>query len=445
MRIILLSGGSGKNLWPLSNGTRSKQFLRLLTAPDGGKESMLQRIVRQVEEAGLNVPITVATSQTQRDIVVNQLGNKVEVVTEPERRNTFPAIVLAASYLFFEKVCDPEESIVVMPCDSYTELSYYDCIKRMVKAIEANEAELMLMGIRPFDFSTDFGYIKTENSGGDFFRAVCFVEKPDIETAKRLVSEGAYWNAGVFAFKLKYILNMMKKYMDAKSFLQVRASYQNFPDISFDYEVVEKALSSAIVPYNGFWKDLGTWSALCSELATSHSGNVIFDDRVKGTHVINELDVPLFCSGVNNMVVAASLDGILIAGKDTCDDVKNHVDDFSVRPMYEERRWGTYKVIDQVDFRDGHHILTKQLNVKAGAHISYQLHHHREEIWTFVSGEGRLVLDGNMKFVRRGDVIRIEKGHLHAVMADKDLCIIEVQSGDLLTEEDIERFEWKWE
>lgn len=137
MQIILLSGGSGKRLWPLSNNTRSKQFIKLLTAPDGSKESMVQRVVRQLREAGICDSITVATSQSQWDVIINQLGDEIPVVTEPERRNTFPAIALASSYLAYERKCPTDEIVVVMPCDPYTEAGYFETIRKMVDAGKA--------------------------------------------------------------------------------------------------------------------------------------------------------------------------------------------------------------------------------------------------------------------------------------------------------------------
>ena len=149
MQLILLSGGSGKRLWPLSNDARSKQFLPLLASPNGGMESMIQRVVRQIREAKLTDNITFATNTVQRDGIINQLGEDVKVVTEPERRDTFPAIALATSYLAKEQKCNDDEVIVIMPCDVYTESKYFATIAKMVEAVENNVADLVLMGIIP--------------------------------------------------------------------------------------------------------------------------------------------------------------------------------------------------------------------------------------------------------------------------------------------------------
>ena len=454
MQIILLSGGSGKRLWPLSNGVRSKQFLRLLPGPDGTPESMTQRVVRQIAESGMlenatqpsGSGIVVATSASQRDALMNQLGDRVEIVTEPERRDTFPAIALSTTWLHSVKGCSRDETVVVMPCDPYTEAGYFRTVKRMAEAVENGAADLVLMGIRPTCPSTKFGYIvPAPGAQTDILPVARFTEKPDAARAARLLEEGALWNGGVFAFRLGYLLDALKSYLpDAAGFEQVHARYGELPKISFDYEIVEKARSVAAVPFSGEWKDLGTWNALTEELVSESTGNVILGRHTENTHVVNELDLLVLCEGVKDLIVAANSDGILVCGKEHSEGIKEYVDRLNVRPMYEERRWGYYKVLGQTDYEDGHRSLTKLLHLNAGCSISYQTHARREEVWTFVDGEGLLALDGRIKKVGRGDVAHIRRGELHAVKALTDLEIIEVQSGDELVEEDIRRFDWNW-
>lgn len=446
MQIILLSGGSGKRLWPLSNNTRSKQFIKLLTAPDGSKESMVQRVIRQLKESGFSDSITVATSASQRDVIINQLGDEISVVTEPERRDTFPAIALASSYLTHEMHCSADEIVVVMPCDPYTEAGYFETIKRMADAVMDNRAELVLMGIRPTYPSAKYGYVVPVSDNGEsgIYRVSRFTEKPDVMTAEKLISEGAFWNGGVFAFRLGYMTDIVSRYIQTDTFAGIRSRYGEFPKISFDYEVAERAQSVAVIPFSGGWKDLGTWNTLTDELRDRTIGNVILDKESKNTHVINELELPIMCIGAQNLVIAASCDGILISEKSKSEDIKAYADRLQRRPMYEERRWGEYKVIDTVEFPDGYKTLTKQLKIKSGKGISYQVHRHRDEVWTFVDGEGMLVLDDEVAKIGRGDTVCIRKGVKHAVKAVTDLLFIEVQSGDLLVEEDIERFDWNW-
>ncbi len=445
MKILLLSGGSGKRLWPLSNDTRSKQFLKLLTAPDGSYESMVQRITRQISESGVDANITIATSISQYDSITNQLGKTVDVVTEPERRDTFPAIALSASYLIKKQQCNLDEVVVVMPSDSYVGEGYFDVIAKMAKAVEVSDVDIVLMGITPTEPSTKFGYIVPNKSleNRDLIPVERFTEKPDETKAKELIAQGAVWNGGVFAFKLSYIASIIEKYIQADTFEEIRNRYSEFKKISFDYEVVEKASSIAFVPYSGEWSDLGTWNTLSEKIDNQTIGNAIVNNT-KNTHIVNELDTPIVCLGVEDLIVAASPDGILVGTKEASVDLKLYADQYKARPMYEERRWGTYRVMGHEHFDDGHNALTKLLCLKAGCNISYQYHNNREEIWTFVDGEGVLILDGERIEVGRGYVAHIKAGQKHAVRAITNLQIIEVQSGSDLVEEDIIRLDWEW-
>ncbi|MBQ4039488.1 MAG: NTP transferase domain-containing protein, partial [Bacteroidaceae bacterium] len=379
MQIILLSGGSGKRLWPLSNNARSKQFLPLLQAPSGEVESMVQRVVRQIGESRLSGKITIATNSSQHDIIINQLGDNVDIVTEPERRDTFPAIALASGYLSMAKECSNDEVVVIMPCDPYTETEYFDVIADMVAAVERNEADMVLMGITPTYPSTKFGYVVpvAEDCGKGVLRVKRFTEKPDVKRAEELLAEGAFWNGGVFAFRLGYMVDILEKYIKADSFVELRSRYGELPKISFDYEVAEKAESVAVVPFNGKWKDLGTWNSLTEELSSTAIGNALLGEQAENTHVINELGIPVFCNGVKDVVVASSPVGILVCGKECSENIKNYVDNLSPRPMYEERRWGSYRVLDSTTYSDGYMSLTKVLHLKSGRYISYQIHEHR--------------------------------------------------------------------
>lgn len=446
MQLILLSGGSGKRLWPLSNDARSKQFLPLLASPDGGMESMIQRVVRQIREAQLTNNITFATNAVQRDSIINQLGEDVSVVTEPERRDTFPAIALAASYLAKEKKCDSNEIVVVMPCDVYTESRYFATIGKMAETVRNNVADLVLMGIAPTYPSEKFGYVVPQEARATEGVKMVerFTEKPNEEKAKELLAQGAYWNGGVFAFRLGYMMNIVEQYIKADTFQETHKRYAEFPKISFDYEVAEKAESVAVVPFSGAWKDLGTWNALCEKLPSTHIGNVMMGDNNANTHAVNELGIPVFCNGLKDVIVAVSSDGIMVCDKQDSEKIKDYANKLTTRPMYEERRWGTYRVLDNAEYEDGTRSLTKTIHLNAGKNISYQLHHHRSEVWTCVEGEGIFVLDGESKEVKRGDVMNIPVEHLHAIKATTDLTFIEVQIGNPLVEEDIERFEYEW-
>ena len=447
MQLVLLSGGSGKRLWPLSNNARSKQFLPLLEKEDGTMESMVQRVVRQVREAHLTDDITLATNASQLDIIINQLGDSVSVVTEPERRDTFPAIALASGYLKLKKGCPDDEVVVIMPCDPFTEAGYFETIGRMVRCVEADVAELVLMGITPTYPSEKYGYVVpvTDHLMAEGSMAVSkFTEKPNVERAKELLGMGALWNGGVFAFRLGYMMEIAQRYVKADSFEEMRSRYSEFPKISFDYEVAEKADSVAVLPYSGQWKDLGTWNTLTDELHHHIIGNAVMGPRCTNTHVINELQYPIYVDGMEDTVIAASPDGIIVCRKKYTEDIKKAVDHLTPRPMYEERRWGSYRVIDDTTYADGRHSLTKSLTINAGKNISYQVHRHRSEAWTIVEGEGIFVLDGVERKVGPGETVVIPVNHYHALKAVTTLTFIEVQTGNPLFEEDVERSEWKW-
>lgn len=436
-------------------------------------ESMVQRVVRQAREANLTENITLATNASQQDIIINQLGDTVNLVTEPERRDTFPAIALAASYLKLAKQCADDEVVVIMPCDPYTEIGYFETIGKMVKCVEQNVADLVLMGIKPTYPSEKYGYVIPETSEATetlkpsetFKKVARFTEKPSVEVAKTFLEQGAFWNGGVFAFRLGYMLDIVEKYMPIareeftensrvicdnsrlekiNSFDAVRSRYSEFPKISFDYEVAEKAESVAVVPFKGEWKDLGTWNTLTDELHKPVIGNAVMGVHCENTHVINETQLPIYADGLKDIVVAACPDGILVCSKEHSEEIKKAVENLTPRPMYEERRWGTYRVLDDSYYADGRHSLTKSITLKEGKNISYQIHHHRSETWTFVQGEGIFVLDGQEQKVKAGDTVVIPVEHWHAIKALNELTFIEVQSGNPLIEDDIERTEWKW-
>lgn len=445
MQLVLLSGGSGKRLWPLSNNARSKQFLPLLEKEDGGMESMVQRVVRQVKEADIDAEITLATNASQLDIITNQLGDAVSVVTEPERRDTFPAIALAASYLKLHKQCDDDEVVIIMPCDPFTETGYFRTIGKMAECVKKDVAELVLMGISPTYPSAKYGYVVPgQGSDGEWLPVARFTEKPTVEVAEQLIAQKAFWNGGVFAFRLGYIMDIVRKHIQSESFEDTRSRYAEFPKISFDYEVAEKAHSVAVVPFAGEWKDLGTWNTLTDELHHTAIGNALLGPKCENTHVINELQYPIFVDGLKDVVVSACPDGILVCAKKETENIKKYVETLEHRPMYEERRWGTYRVIDDSTYDDGSHSLTKSITLQPGKNISYQQHHHRTEVWTFVEGEGIFVLDGEERHVKAGDTVVIPVEHWHAIKAVTRLTFIEVQMGNPLVEDDIVRKEWDW-
>ncbi len=441
MNIILLSGGSGKRLWPLSNEVRSKQFLKIFKKSDGSHESMVQRMCRMIREVDPDASITIATSENQVPSINAQLGDKVSISVEPCRRDTFPAIALATAYLHDIKNIPLDEVVVVCPVDPYVEAAYFRTLKKLYDQAKNGDANLTLMGVEPTYPSEKYGYIIPDSA--DAVSTVdCFKEKPDIATAEKYISQGALWNAGVFAYKLEYVLGIARAEFGSSSYLFLRDNYSGITKISFDYAVVEREPKIQVVRFAGEWKDLGTWNNLTEAMSDEVAGNAVAAE-CEDTHIINELQIPLIALGVKHLAIAATPDGILVTDKGSSDRLKEYVSD--KRPMYEKRVWGEYQVLDYRIQDDGNNSLTKHLIIKPGHHISYQKHLHRSEIWTFTDGNGTLILDGNTTEVRRGDMACIKPGVKHAIKANTELHIIEVQVGDELTEEDIERFDWNWD
>ena len=446
IHIILLSGGSGTRLWPLSNNARSKQFLKVLRDGDGNRVSMVQRTFSLIAQASLEADFTVAACSSQQAGIEAQIEGSFSLVLEPERRDTAPAIMLACAHLAFVQGADPADTVVVLPIDPYTEQAYYDKIVDLDAAVHARIADLVLMGVEPAYPSEKYGYIVPASRNGGAWRVARFKEKPREAEAKELLAEGALWNCGVFAFRLEYLLGVMRDYVDAHCFEDVFDGYSKLPKNSFDYAVVEKAPSVAVVPYSGEWKDLGTWNTLCEEMADEHSGRATVDEATcRGVHVINETGLPMVVAGLSDSVVVATPDGILVSGKRESARLKPLVEKAALsRPMYERRHWGEYRVLDSSVHPDGRMSLAKELVVGPGCQLSYQAHARRSEVWTVVSGEGEVVLDGEVSCVGVGSVAKIPPGRMHAVRAFTELRIIEVQLGDVLVEEDIVRFGYYW-
>lgn len=430
MNIILLSGGSGKRLWPISNDVRSKQFIKLLKTETGGYESMLQRVYRQIKSVNQDSNITIATSASQVSSIRNQLGNDVAVCVEPCRRDTCPAILLAATYLYDVLHIKNDESIVICPVDPYVDNSYYETIVNMDKYVQTDAANITLMGIEPTVPSDKYGYIIPEN--GSIVSAVKeFKEKPDVETAKQYIAAGGLWNSGVFACKLGYLLDIAHKMIDFIDYKDLFIKYEDLEKISFDYAVVEKESSIQVIRYAGEWRDIGTWNMMSEVMGDNIKGNATMDETCSNVHIVNELEMPILCMGCKDMVVAASSDGILVADKVRSGSMKSYVEKINTDIRYAEKSWGTYNVVDA---QTG--AITIKASLKAGKGMSYHSHDFRDEVWTVISGEGTVIVDGMEQFVKTGDVVTIAAGCKHTIKATTDMQLIEVQIGSVIDVED---------
>lgn len=432
MNIVLLSGGSGKRLWPLSNDIRSKQFIKIFKGADGDYESMLQRVYRQIRTVDAVAPITVATSKTQVSAICNQLGDNVSISVEPCRRDTFPAIVLAICYLHDVLKISAEEAVVICPVDPYVENEYFAALQELSKLAEQEETGLVLLGITPTYPSEKYGYILPETDA-DVSKVNTFKEKPDEKAAAEYISNGALWNGGVFACKLKYVLQKAHELLDFTDYYDLYAKYETLEKISFDYAVVEQEKQIKVLRFAGAWKDLGTWNTLTEAIAV---GKAIMNEKCQNVHVMNELDVPVLCMGLKDMVVAASPDGILVAEKAQSSYIKPFVDAIDQQVMFAEKSWGSFRVLDI-----GENSLTIKVTLKAGNKMNYHSHERRDEVWTIISGNGRTIVDGMEEQVTAGDVITMQAGCRHTIIADSQLEVMEVQLGREISVHDKQKFE----
>ncbi len=420
MQIILLSGGSGKRLWPLSNDVRSKQFIRIFKGEENKYVSMVERIYKSLKEAIPGVHVTVATGKSQVSILENQLGENIDICVEPARRDTFPAIALAATYLHDVLIVSKDEAVVVCPVDPYVEKDYFEVVKKIGEAVDNNASNITLMGIKPTYPSEKYGYIVPEENGN----VKAFKEKPDLEGAKVLLSQGAYWNGGVFGFKLGYMINKAHELIDFKDYEDLVLKYETLTKISIDYAVVEKEKSIKVLPFAGDWMDVGTWKTLTEVMEENCIGEVLMDDTCENSHVVNELDIPILAMGLKNVVVAASPDGILVADKDMSSYMKPFVDKIENPTMYAEKSWGSYRVLD---IEDGS--LTVKVTLLPGHGMNYHSHERRDEVWTVIEGKGITCINGIKQEVGPGDCITIPAGCKHTIEAITLLKVMEVQTG----------------
>lgn len=443
MNIVLLSGGSGKRLWPLSNDIRSKQFIKIFhkpadethdqTANDAAEEayeSMVQRVYRQIKAVDPAATVTIATSKSQVSAIHNQLGENVGISVEPCRRDTFPAIALATAYLRDVMGVPEEEAVVVCPVDPYVEKEYFESLKKLWELAQAGTANLTLMGIDPTYPSEKYGYI-IPTGKEQVAKVDTFKEKPDAATAQKYIDTGGLWNGGVFAYKLKYVLERAHELIDFTDYQDLFHKYDGLTKISFDYAVVEHEKDIAVLRFQGQWKDLGTWNTLTEAMEECSIGDVRLNDTCEDVHAINELGIPILGMGLKNLVIAASPDGILVSDKEQSSYIKPYVDAIDQQIMFAEKSWGSFRVLDVKP-----ESMTIQVTLNPGHGMNYHSHERRDEVWTVIAGKGKAVLDGAEQEVNVGDVIRMPAGCKHTVYAETELQIIEVQLGKDITVSD---------
>jgi len=463
MYSVILGGGSGTRLWPLSRYHFPKQFHSF-----SGERSLFQETVRRCAGALGSDALIVLSNNDYRFLVAEQLDAigvaERRIILEPAARNTAPAIALAA--LCVEDV-DPDAVMLVAPSDHM--IDDRDTFKRAIHrgVAAAHAGKLVTLGIQPTYPATGYGYIKRsdEAAGTDQWLPVeAFVEKPDLATATAFVDSGAYyWNSGIFLFTASSYIRELEAHQPALAeacreawarrqsrygFDSASEAFMTAESISIDYAVMEKTDAAVVVPYSGDWNDIGSWSGVTSMGVADERGNT-----VRGNVLLHDVrDSLVFASdrlvagvGLDNAVIVETKDAVLVSTRAGDQDVKHIVDMLKARSAPEAdfhtvvfRPWGGYENLDQ---GAGFHV--KRLFIKPGASISLQRHFHRSEHWVVVRGEATVIRDAEEYVLRKNESTYVPRESMHKLTnnGEEELVIVEVQTGDYLEEDDIERLE----
>lgn len=459
---VIMAGGSGSRLWPLSRQLNPKQFLTLVDA----EHSLLQATIKRLEGLGASLPLLICNEQ-HRFLAAEQLRllgmDNANILLEPVGRNTAPAIALAAIQAC-ESTDDP--ILLVLAADHLIQdVEAFHASLQTALPLAAN-GKLVTFGIVPTHAETGYGYLEKGDAVGDGgFRVNRFVEKPDLETANKYLKSGNYfWNSGMFMFRASRYLQELEKFSpdilaacrEALSkgeqdlhFTRIdHAAFSACPEDSIDYAVMEKTADAVMVPLDAGWSDIGSWSALWDVGAKNADGNVLKGDviceRTQGSYVHAEHRL-VATVGVNDLVIVETKDAVLVTHKDQVQDVKKIVEQLKNDKRHEYanhrevyRPWGVYDSIDQ-----GVRYQVKRITVRPGAKLSVQMHHHRAEHWIVVSGAAKVTNGDKTYLVTENQSTFIPIGQVHALENPGviPLELIEVQSGSYLGEDDIIRFE----
>jgi len=453
---VILAGGSGTRFWPLSRSQYPKQVLRLL-----GSDSLLQATIKRLLPRVPLERLTVVTNATQADVIrldlYRQGWQQIKLWLEPERRNTAPAVALAAAMMGREAEGD---IIAVFPADHYIrdQERFLEALDRGTNLAQAGY--LVTFGITPTRPDTGYGYIQVGESlqlAGSGFQAQSFIEKPDLERAQALLAEGGYyWNSGIFLFRRDVLLEAFRHHLpdlaacmpllDSTDQASLAEVYHRLPSVSLDQGIMEKADNVAVVPVEMGWSDVGTWGAIYELFPQDEKGNVILgraldlDSRNSLMFTQNRL---LATIGLQDLVVVDTADATLVCHRSRVQQVKDLVVELSRQNCFEsiqhptvERPWGRYTVLDA-----GPGFQVKQVEVDPGKRLSLQLHEHRAEHWVVVQGKALVTIGEEVKEVSTNESVFVPLGTLHRLENQtlEPLRIIEVQTGSYLGEDDIVR------
>jgi mannose-1-phosphate guanylyltransferase/mannose-6-phosphate isomerase len=455
---VILAGGSGSRLWPLSRQQLPKQFLRL-----NGDVSLLEGTVQRLRPLIDASQVLIVTAEDHAKGEAYDALLPYKAVLEPVARNTAPAIAVAAAWLRRER---PDAMMVVLPADHVIkdQAAFQAALQRAIEA--ASDGSLVTFGIRPTRPDTGFGYIKTADASGGVLEVARFTEKPDAETAAAFVEEGCYfWNSGMFVWTAAGILEQIERHLpevaavlatmcaalDAGATLAqvMKEHFPAMPDISIDYGVLEKAHGVKLIPCDIGWSDVGSWDALYEITPPDEAGNVLRGSviAVNTRNCLLRSGKRLIAAvGVEDLCVVETPDAILIAKRGQTQDVREVVNLLSSRNAKEQmvhltvqRPWGTYTVLE--DEAAGFKI--KRIEVKPGSRLSLQSHQHRSEHWVVVSGTATIVRGDETITVTRNESTYIPIGFRHRLenRGKIPVQLIEVQVGEYLEENDIERFD----
>lgn len=461
---VVLSGGSGTRLWPLSRELYPKQLLPLVS-----KGTMLQEtLARLVGVSEVTAPIVVC-NEHHRFLVAEQLrqikANARAIVLEPVGRNTAPAVAIAALASLALTEGNEDPVLLVLPADHVIRdvHAFHAAVQIGFKAAAAGK--LVTFGVVADKPETGYGYIRRGDGDGPDYPVAQFVEKPDLATAQEYVASGRYyWNSGMFMFRARVLLDELRTYAPAMhdacvaSFTTAKrdldftrlpkAEFSNCPSDSIDYAVMEKTQRAVVVPLDAGWSDVGSWSALYDAIPADAAGNVSIGDVLSSDSngcYLHSTSRLIATVGLRDHVVVETKDAVLVAPKDRVQDVKNLVNELKKQDRYETslhrevfRPWGSYDSIDA-----GDRFQVKRLTVNPGASLSLQLHHHRAEHWIVVSGTARITCADKVFLLEENQSTYIPVGAKHRIdnPGKIPLHIIEVQSGSYLGEDDIVRFE----
>lgn len=429
MYTILLSGGSGKRLWPLSSAARSKQYIPFFKSEeDSVTLSMVQRIWSQLQKNGLAEHCILCAGHLQIENLQAQLGD-VPLAVEPAAKDTFPAISLSCAYLKDKMNASLDDTVCILPVDPYTDHTYFQTLLHMPSVLSASNADVVLMGIQPKFPSAHHGYILTEPLSGPFMYARQFIEKPDMAKAEQLLRQGALWNAGVFCLKIGTVLDKLSKMNLPTHYEQIYADYDTFPAISFDYAFVENCSKIAVVPFTGAWKDIGTWQAISQTLGEIRLGDCTVHPSCRHIFTLNETNIPVVLAGVSNLIAVASYDGILITHSQNDYGLKEIVNRLPARPTLQEKRWGSSVVLDYSE-ENGVGCLLRKIHVAANQNTGKQTAKTDTSV-SVLKGTGELILQNKTHTLGFGDTFFLPVGSEYTLQAKQDLWLTFSQQGSL--------------